>query len=234
MLEIKLAVAKTNKYSVSESGDSVEVTERPRGGLSVVLADAQGSGKSARTNSRLVVAKCAALIGEGARDGAVARAVHDMLFALRDGKVSATLTIVSADLESMSLVITQNAGPPVFLLQAEVSVTLDASSQPIGVHRSMKPNVCEVPLEPRLAVLAMTDGIYTAGRARGVPWQDEELQTMLLNHGSSPDFLAQEILEASLGKDSRRAQDDMAVCVLYVGEHASDVRVRTLSVNLPC
>ncbi len=234
MLEIKLAVAKTNKYSVSESGDSVEVTERPRGGLSVVLADAQGSGKSARTNSRLVVAKCAALIGEGARDGAVARAVHDMLFALRDGKVSATLTIVSADLESMSLVITQNAGPPVFLLQAEVSVTLDASSQPIGVHRSMKPNVCEVPLEPRLAVLAMTDGIYTAGRARGVPWQDEELQTMLLNHGSSPDFLAQEILEVSLGKDSRRAQDDMAVCVLYVGEHASDVRVRTLSVNLPC
>ena len=234
MLEIKIAVAKTNKYSVSESGDSVEVTERPRGGLSIVLVDAQGSGKSARTNSHLVVAKCASLIGEGARDGAVARAVHDMLFALRDGKVSATLTIVSADLESMSLVITQNAGPPVFLRQSDVVITLDASSQPIGVHRSMKPNVCEVPLEPGLAVVAMTDGIYTAGRARAESWQDDELQAMLEKHSASPDFLAQEILEASLRKDARRPQDDMAVCVLYVGEHASDRRVHTLSVNFPC
>ncbi|MBT9177362.1 MAG: Stage II sporulation protein E [Firmicutes bacterium] len=234
MLEIKLAVAKTNKYSVSESGDSVEVTERSRGGLSVVLADAQGSGRSARTNSRLVVAKCASLIGEGARDGAVARAVHDMLFALRDGKVSATLTIISADLETMSLVITQNAGPPVFLLQSDVVMTLDASSQPIGVHRSMKPNVCEVVLEPKLAVMAMTDGIYAAGRAQGIPWQDEEFQAMLLCHGASPEFLAQEILEASLRKGARRAQDDMAVCVLYVGEHSADVKIRTLSVNMPC
>jgi len=234
VLEIKIAIAKTNKYSVSASGDSVEVTERPRGGLSVVLADAQGSGKSARTNSRLVVAKCASLISEGARDGAVARAVHDMLFALRDGKVSATLTIVSADLESMSLVISQNAGPPVFLLQSDVSMTLDASSQPIGVHRNMKPNVCEVPLEPSLAVLAMTDGIYAAGRAQGVPWQEEELQSLLQLHAASPSFLAQEILEASLRKDSMRAQDDMAVCVLYVGEHARDVKIRTLNVHLPC
>ncbi|MBT9155521.1 MAG: hypothetical protein DDT37_00488 [Firmicutes bacterium] len=183
------------------------------------MADAQGSGRSARTNSRLVVAKCASLIGEGARDGAVARAVHDMLFALRDGKVSATLTIISADLETMSLVITQNAGPPVFLLQSDVVMTLDASSQPIGVHRSMKPNVCEVALEPKLAVVAMTDGIYAAGRAQGIPWQDEELQALLLRHGASPDFLA---------------QDDMAVCVLYVGEHSADVKIRTLSVNLPC
>ncbi len=233
MLEIKIAVAKTNKYSVSESGDSVEVTERPRGGLSVVLADAQGSGKSARMNSRLVVAKCAALIGEGARDGAVARAVHDMLFSLRDGKVSATLTIVSADMETMSLVITQSSGPPVFLLQSDVAMTLDAKSQPIGVHRSMKPSVYEVALEAKLAVLAMTDGIYAAGRTRGAPWQDEDFHAMLLRHSASPDFLATEILEAALRKDARRAQDDMAVCVLLVGEHTSEVKIRTLSACLP-
>lgn len=234
MLEIKIASAKTNKYSVSEGGDSLEVTERPRGGLSVVLVDAQGSGKSARTNSRLVSAKCAALIGEGARDGAVARAVHDMLFALRDGKVSSTLTIVSADLETMSLVISQNAGPPVYLMQSDVVITLDASSQPIGVHRSMKPNVCEVALEAGLAVMAMTDGVYAAGRARGNPWSDEEISAMLLRHCASPEFLAQELLEASVRKDVSRPQDDMAVFVLYVGEHQADIKIRTLTVNLPC
>ena len=36
-MEIQIAVAKINKYAVSESGDTLEVVERPGGGLSVVL-----------------------------------------------------------------------------------------------------------------------------------------------------------------------------------------------------
>ena len=38
-MEVQIAVAKVNKYAVSESGDTLEVVERPSGGLSVVLAD---------------------------------------------------------------------------------------------------------------------------------------------------------------------------------------------------
>jgi hypothetical protein len=36
-MEIQIAVAKINKYAISESGDTLEVVERPNGGLSVVL-----------------------------------------------------------------------------------------------------------------------------------------------------------------------------------------------------
>ena len=43
-MEIQIAVAKINKYAVSESGDTLEVVERPTGGVSVVLADGQTSG----------------------------------------------------------------------------------------------------------------------------------------------------------------------------------------------
>ena len=32
-MEVQLAVAKVNKYAVSESGDTLEVVERPNGGL---------------------------------------------------------------------------------------------------------------------------------------------------------------------------------------------------------
>lgn len=234
MLEIRIAVAKTNKYSVSEGGDCLEITERPRGGLSVILADAQGSGKSARTNSKLVVSKCAALIGEGARDGAVARTVHDMLYALRDGRVSATLAIASADLESMSLVISQNAGPPVFLKQEDVVHVLDSGTQPIGVHRSMKPNISEYALERGLAVVGMTDGVYAAGRYKGEPWKDEEFQELVLKHSSSPEFLATHLLEESVRRDQNRPNDDMAVFVMYIGNYESDIKIRTMGVTLPC
>ena len=47
-MEIQIAVAKTNKYASMESGDTLEVVERPNGGLSVVLSDGQTSGKGAK------------------------------------------------------------------------------------------------------------------------------------------------------------------------------------------
>ena len=73
-MEVQIAVAKINKYAVSESGDTLEVVERPNGGLSVVLADGQSSGRGAKAISLLVVRKVIGLLAEGVRDGAAARA----------------------------------------------------------------------------------------------------------------------------------------------------------------
>ena len=234
MLEVKAAIAKTNKYSVSESGDSVEVTERPRGGISVILADAQGSGRSARTNSRLVVSKCASLISEGARDGAAARTVHDMLYALRDGRVSATLVMASADLESQSIVISQSGGPPIYVLQDGIVLTFDSGSNPIGVHRSMKPNVFEFAIEKGLAVVGMTDGISAAGRSKGKPWQDNEIAEFIVKYADDPRYLADLLLEESIARDETRPHDDMAVFVMYVDTYEHELKVRKMTVNVPC
>jgi len=234
MLEVRIAVAKTNKYASSESGDSLEITERPQGGVSVILSDAQGSGKSARTNSKLVVSKAAALIAEGARDGAVARTVHDMFYALRDGRISATLTIASADFETQSVVISQNAGPSVFVVQGGTVMTLPSTDQPIGVHRSMKPAICEFPLESGLAIVGMTDGVYHAGRSKGRSWADGDFMAFIAAHISTPEFLANALLAEAIRRDENRPSDDMAVFVLYVGEFGGDTKVRTMRVVVPC
>lgn len=233
-MELRIAVAKTNKYAVSESGDSVEITERLQGGMSVIMADAQGSGRSARTNSKLLVSKAAALIADGARDGAVARAVHDMMYSLRDGRVSATLTIISADLVSRTVVICQNGGPPVFVRSEDSVMMLAATAPPIGVHRNMKPNVCEFPMQPGLAVLAMTDGIYAAGRNRGNPGSDEELMSHLGQLFDRPELLADHVLAQAVARDQGRPGDDMSVTALYVGAADSDIRIRKMSALLPC
>ena len=93
-IEAQLAVAKINKYATEESGDTVEVVERPRGGVSLVMADGQRSGRSAKAISNIVVRKAISLLAEGVRDGAVARATHDYLHLERGGKVSAELTMI--------------------------------------------------------------------------------------------------------------------------------------------
>ena len=118
MLNVDIAVAKAAKYAVRESGDSVEVVERPRGGISVIMADGQRSGQSAKAISNIAVRKAMSLLSEGVRDGAVARAAHDYLRTQRRGQVSAELIIVSVDLETRTLVISRNSQCPVLLREA--------------------------------------------------------------------------------------------------------------------
>ncbi len=77
-MEVGLAVAKINKYATTNSGDTVEVVERPNGGLSVVMADGQSSGRGAKWISTLVVRKVITLLAEGVRDGAAARAASEL------------------------------------------------------------------------------------------------------------------------------------------------------------
>ncbi len=55
IMEVQIAVAKIRKYATPDSGDTVEVVERPNGGLSVVLADGQSSGRGAKNISMMVV-----------------------------------------------------------------------------------------------------------------------------------------------------------------------------------
>ena len=124
-MEAQVAVAKTRKYATSESGDSLEMIERPTGGLSLVLADGQTSGKAAKAIAGIVVRKAISLLADGVRDGAAARAASDYLYTHRSGKVLATLNILSIDLLSQSLVVSRNNPAPVFLIEAGELQVLD-------------------------------------------------------------------------------------------------------------
>src|ERR687893_1204726 len=99
-MHAEFAVAKVGKYATRESGDTVEMVERPHGGLSFVMADGQRSGKSAKVISNIAARKAISLLSEGTRDGVAARAAHDYLFSMRGGKVRADLQLLSLDLDT--------------------------------------------------------------------------------------------------------------------------------------
>src|SRR5450759_5780067 len=136
-MEIQIGIAKINKYASSESGDTLEVVERPNGGVSVVLADGQTTGRGAKVISNMVVRKVISLLAEGVRDGAAARAASDYLFTERNGKVSATLNILSVDLQTSTLVITRNNPAPVFIAQEDKIDCLGSESSAIGTTRNL-------------------------------------------------------------------------------------------------
>jgi serine phosphatase RsbU (regulator of sigma subunit) len=231
-MEIKLAVSKVNKYATSESGDSVEVVERPNGGISVVMADGQSSGKAAKQVSSLVVRKVISLLSEGVRDGAAARAASDYLFTERNGKVSATLNIVSIDLQTATMVITRNNPLPVYIATGDEICAFDDECKPIGVYRDTRPLISEIPLEPGLTVLLFTDGLVHAGSRTG---ENLDITTFLQAHledAPDPQEFADDLLRSAMQLDRGRPVDDISVVVIQVSRHGDDT-VRRMTVRLP-
>lgn len=244
MLAVELAVAKVAKYAVRESGDSVEVIERPNGGLSVVMVDGQRSGRSAKAISNLAVRKAISLIAEGVRDGAVARATHDFLRTQRGGQVSAELTILSVDLETRTVVISRNTQCPVMIgvqpCKGEhlVWVALDEPAAVVGVGHHVKPVITERPLSAGEVFVAFTDGVLHAG-ARSSKQLDitAVLGAQCQDELPAPPVLADCLLNAALAADDHRPGDDTTVVVMRVfdrqPEDASEVRRMTVSFPVP-
>ena len=171
-LELQVAVAKVNKYAVSESGDTVETIERPHGGLSIVLVDGQRSGASAKAISNIVARKAVSLLADGVRDGAAARAAHDYLRTERGGRVSATLDIISVDLATRTIVVSRNSHCPVIVVagpDAALSL-LDEPSEAIGIHARTRPVITELPIALDTHLVVFTDGLLTAGERYGRPF----------------------------------------------------------------
>lgn len=241
MYDLQIAVAKTNKYASRESGDTVEVVERPQGGFSVILADGQGSGQAAKSLSHLVTTKVVGLLKDGVRDGVAARAVSDYLYAHRGGKVSATLTIMSVDLETQTLVLSCNSHCPVLLSRSggEVSSVPETPANPIGVYASTRPMMTEVPLAGKLCAVAYSDGLMEAGKRDGRPIELSALVGRCLEGVTSARQLADYLLARALELDGNRPSDDMTVSVVLllptpdVEENKVVPLVRRMDVSVP-
>jgi serine phosphatase RsbU (regulator of sigma subunit) len=232
-MEVQIAVAKINKYATSESGDTLEIVERPNGGLSVVLADGQTSGRGAKVISQMVVRKVIGLLAEGVRDGAAARAASDKLYTERQGKVISTLNIASVDLHSRTIVLTRNNPAPMFICVNDQIDRIDEESIPLGTSRNVRPIITEIAIQLGLTVVIYTDGIMHAGERRGNPMNvGEVIRSILEDQDPSPQSLADSLLNHAVRLDEGRPADDISVLALKVAPRGED-NVRRLTVRLP-
>ena len=232
-LLIDVGVAKTEKYASRESGDTVELVERPAGGFTIVMIDGQGSGRAAKTLSLLLSSKAVALVKEGVRDGVVARATHDYLFAFRHGQVSATLDLLSVDLKTRTIVITRNAESPLLLATNGDPDVQPARSGPIGRYLWTRPVVTELPMSHGLEVVLFTDGIPHSGRRGALPpldlqaWGGEHL-----GHGRRAQELADAMLHTAMDRDSGKPGDDMAVVALSLRGSEANAPIRRMGLEV--
>jgi serine phosphatase RsbU (regulator of sigma subunit) len=233
-MELQVAAAKVSKYAVRESGDTLEMIERPHGGLSFVLVDGQHTGHGAKQVSNLVARRVVSLLAEGVRDGAAARAAHDYLYTQYDGKVSAELHIVSIDLASKTIVVSRNSHCPVILGDSCRVRLLDEPSEAIGVHRRMKPVIAELSIAPQTTLVVFTDGVLNAGTRYGQSFKVAPfVESKVCDQSYSAQSLADAILVRAVELDRGRANDDTSVLVVRVVPREDEDDARRLSVRFP-
>lgn len=232
-MEILIGVAKTNKYAMSESGDTLEVVERPSGGLSVVLADGQRSGKSAKFISTMVVRKVISLLAEGVRDGAAARAASDYLLTHRNGQVQSTLNIISIEMETRKLLVTRNNPLPVLVFQDGEITSLDERSDAVGLRRETRPVLTALEIRAGLSVAVFTDGLPFAGERSGTPMDIHSAFNRMATLGESPQAIADGLMSEALALEHNRPGDDISILVVGVRSTLQDDAVRRMQVRLP-
>jgi serine phosphatase RsbU (regulator of sigma subunit) len=232
-LQADLAAAKTSHYAARESGDTVELVERPDGGFTLVLVDGQGHGFPAKMLSLQLTSKAVSLIKEGVRDGAVARAVHDYLHAYRGGRVSATLDMLSLDLGSNHVLLTRNADVPAVVYREGAWRLLPAAAGPIGVRRHARPSIDQFDVGIGLHVVLYTDGIAHAGERYGAPLDPIAVLSANGAGAENAQVLADALLAAAIAADRGRPSDDMTVIALTIMAREERLVTRHLTANIP-
>lgn len=174
------------------------------------------------------------MLKDGARDGAVARAVHDYLYAYRHGQVSATLNILSVDLSARSVLVSRNNPCPFYVIDEQGMTTYNEPSTPIGLYSMTKPVITKISLRPYVYVVVFTDGILHAGRRYN---ESIELENYLGNFNVRQGRTAQEVTDDVLGRavelDQNRPNDDMSVIVMAALPMESENKVRRMTVCFP-
>jgi serine phosphatase RsbU (regulator of sigma subunit) len=234
-MEIEVAAAKVGKWAASQSGDTLEMIERPQGGFSFVLVDGQRSGRAAKAISNLVARKAISDLAEGVRDGAVARAAHDYLYTYKGGKVSATLNILSVDLVTETLVLSRNSHCPVIVITPKEGMKLlDEPVGPIGTRRGTKPSITELPLTAGTVAVVYTDGLERAGARSSLVFDVPDALRELTNQAEvTAQGIADGLLERALALEDGRPRDDISVLVLRVTERSAEDGVRHLALRVP-
>ena len=227
-----IAVTKVDKFNQTQSGDTVETIERPNGGISAVLADGRINGESNKAISTMVSHRVIGNISQGVRDGAAIRAVSSRLFAEHNGTVQANLNIISADLQTDTILVSRNSPVPVFLISDGRVDCLSAESEPIGTRPDILPSIVELPIRPNMAVIVFSDGVFNAG------WESSQnldlcttIESLIEEEDPTAQELADYLLQQSIRLDDSYPKDDMSVIVLLISPQSSD-KIRRMNVYM--
>lgn len=231
-MELQAAISKVDRYSSAEQGDKVEVIERPRGGISIIMAEGKLGGRRSRSIAMKAVHSILNLISSGLHDGAASRTVLSKIKDEHNGKAKVSLSIISCDLDSQSIVITKNNSIPVITV-FEGMVDYLRFDDSTDADQSLVPSVYQFEIEEGRDFILVSDGVLQAGSQYEQPLDLRvSVESLFEEDEPSVQEVADAILTQAVSQDLGRPRDDMTVTVLRISA-APSTNIRRECVHFP-
>ena len=232
-MEIVIGLAKAKKHAAAGNGDGLTVMSRPAGGVTAILADGYGGGRSVSSIGTTAALKAAQLIADGVQDNFIPRSLYDYFCTIKEINFTVSLTLLSADLEVGKLIFCRNTNSPV-LIRHEFGVDIyDEPVQTIGAHKNAKPQYAQLNLDEGMIAVAFSDGVLNAGHRRGRFFDIKSLERLLTeSRPQDAHYLAESILDRALSLDSYQAADHMSVIVMGIENRPADNKTESGMVRI--
>lgn len=231
-MELKLAIAKIDKYGEKSSGETVEVVERINGGLSIVLGDGLIDGVNKKAISNYISHRVIEQISNGVNDGAAIRLASNQIFTEYKGRVQGNLNVISADLQSNRIIISSNSPVPFFLYDDEIIDCLSTDSEPLGGRENLSPSIVELQIRPDMAIVVFSDGVFNS-------WKNQlndvnictVIESLIREQNLSARQIAESLINHAIRLDNGRPSDSMSVIVIMIFPLSTD-KIRRMNASI--
>lgn len=220
-LSFSSGLARVAKAREPISGDSYVVRELPDGRLLIGLSDGMGVGAGAAEQSASALDVVEQLLAAGMEPALALRAAN----AARQGggESFATIDLMVAELDTGELTSLKIGAPESYICRGEEVIVLHGAALPLGILPDAQASVQVLPLRQGDLVVLVSDGVLEGiGGPRG-HWLEALLRAVPRD---DPQYVAEAVLDAALGRRRRNPRDDVTVLVtgFHVAEAEPEIR----------
>ena len=214
-------VAQLAKGQTGLSGDSYLVRELEESRVLIALSDGMGTGYAAAEQSAGALESLEGLIAAGMDPVLAVRGTNAVRRAL-GGESYATLDVALMDLVAGELASLKIGAPETYLWRGDGVHVLHGEALPLGVLPEAEATVQHVALHAGDRLVLVSDGVLETMPGQRGAWLEAILATL---GGRDPQFLAEAILDAALGRRSA-PRDDATVLVVGLYPQRGEPEVR--------
>lgn len=218
---INTGIASVAKDGQEICGDTYAVVELSGGKVAFILSDGMGSGQQAATQSEMAISFLRKLLVAGFDTNVAVKTVNAMLLLRSPEESFVTIDIAIIDTYSGNAEFLKIGSAPSFIKHVREVSTIKSSSLPVGILEHMEIESVGSIVVGGDFIVMVSDGIID------VPQSKLDKGNWLANFlrqsvHSSPQMLANQILNQARVMSGNRVSDDMTVLVGKISEQSGE------------